>query len=1491
MEAKDNTQRIYKGLVTDFSPNDQPADTYRYAMNVVNETNSGDKNFLATENGAEYHLTLPNNAMVVGRIGMTNGEVALFSTDGLYSFIGLLDRFNNYTEYVRTTKLDFSVETPITGVFRIRRSMNRVVYFVYKDHAPCLFNFDRVYDFYNIEYSTYLSTLDGTPDNFVSDKWDELSFNLIKKYNFIPEFQDVEILNGGDIPSGSYSIAIQLIDENLSSTEWITSSNPVNIYIDNTDIPYSQIRGSRNAHTDAQNFSNASKSIKWTIGNFDPNFAYYRVAVICANGNDGNPNKVLVSNYISTLNTSFVYAGNDGTYTESPITDIIKSQVDISSVEHIEQIEERLLLAGIKGKQVNWCNFQRYASQIKSELTTTDYYTDDIESKFNPKNPVNTFESRGYMWDEVYSFGIVYVFSDGFESPVFHIPGRPSNITGTGMDFYECDNSTYVPMNTCLPNEYWGSDGYGNGLLNQKIRHHKFPERPDAIVRKVTTSAGIKYVTTACGIKFTNIVKPHTDIIGYRIVRNERNDDNKLVVDNAFLGPMTNNPNPESDENNYHSFGLLTPGIIGAPDIAISKKTAFLFSPEHQFYNKRINFDTMKVNSAYYQASGFSPITVDEENGNGLYLHDVRAGTTFNSEYNKGEDPDGFDLQVLYRVSRMEADKNQTVTLPSVKHVYYLSAANYATDNDMIIFNASSDNKIIALTFDEDLPDNTFTFISEEPFTNPSRLLNVTLIRNNTGAYSNFMMMDYYREHNNIFEFTSSVASSDPIYNGDCYTSGITITNTTYYDTVFGDFKKKNRIWKIVLGSLLVVGAIAVSVMVPGAGAAIIAPLVSTLGLSTAAATAVLTAATVMAISQGISMITSGIQFETLKNMIDQHYESGLRDALTDSINKPSSYMNPTLGPDDKFEWFADTIANMYIDSSVNIAMRSGLTAPISDFINTPMARINLADGSTQDMYEIYLANKLTVVDRERNDGRLYLGFASAEIYDVNKDYMRFNKQKIHYYLPMEYDCCAVNREYFPNRIHYSEKAFQEELLDNYRVFLPNNYRDIEAQYGKITNLFRFNNALFISTNEALFHLPQNLQEQITQELTTFIGTGEFLSLPLKTIGIGSGHTGGSSDKFATILTPAGVFIVSRTDKAIYMVTDKLNDISNGNSNWFKNNLNLELHNAIERNIGKEYVRESNPIDPENVGIHATYDRRFKRIIVTKVDYKPIDSFSLYSDDSLPTQFVYDHYHNIFGVIESDGEFMPVSFSNDSYFENRSWTMSFSTDNMSWTSWHSYIPNLYIDTPDELYAVIQDGSIYRHNVEGLYRKYYGEMKLSIVEIVALSNPVAVKMWNHINFIVEGKRYDTDYKELVPDDTLFFDKAIIYNDRQSTGLINLIVKKSDLNNQFLSEQIIDSVSESIVNNVEGTWNLNHFRDMTVAGQGNVFSKQWSDIKHLYPIDKVVNSNVINRYKSWTEQNPFMGKYLIIRLILSNFDTNEDVQLILNYSNVNEQYSLR
>src|SRR5690606_2608266 len=134
------------------------------------------------------------------------------------------------------------------------------------------------------------------------------------------------------------------------------------------------------------------------------------------------------------------------------------------------------LLANTRGKSINWCDFQRYASKISSNVCYRQVILNNILSEPNIKNAKSTFFYRGYMPGEVYSFGIVYLFNDGSLSPVFHLPGKgPLNST-SDMKVYELTNR-YLDIHNCSTNNYWDRDMDGNTLVGKNVRHHRFPFR------------------------------------------------------------------------------------------------------------------------------------------------------------------------------------------------------------------------------------------------------------------------------------------------------------------------------------------------------------------------------------------------------------------------------------------------------------------------------------------------------------------------------------------------------------------------------------------------------------------------------------------------------------------------------------------------------------------------------------------------------------------------------------------------------------------------------------------------------------------------------------------------------------------------------------------------------------------------------------------------------------------------------------------------------
>ncbi|GHV63106.1 hypothetical protein FACS1894195_5320 [Bacteroidia bacterium] len=135
-------------------------------------------------------------------------------------------------------------------------------------------------------------------------------------------------------------------------------------------------------------------------------------------------------------------------------------------------------MINIQEKSIDWIGMQKYASKIKGSFVTREVILDSVHAYGNPKNP-SVRDCVGYMPGEVYSFGIVYVFDDGRESPVFHIPGWEANET-SGFRSYKCQNNTYPPIHKDYGNgDYWGVDFNGKKLEGKNIRHFKFPFRDE----------------------------------------------------------------------------------------------------------------------------------------------------------------------------------------------------------------------------------------------------------------------------------------------------------------------------------------------------------------------------------------------------------------------------------------------------------------------------------------------------------------------------------------------------------------------------------------------------------------------------------------------------------------------------------------------------------------------------------------------------------------------------------------------------------------------------------------------------------------------------------------------------------------------------------------------------------------------------------------------------------------------------------------------------
>ena len=1167
---------------------------------------------------------------------------------------------------------------------------------------------------------------------------------------------------------------------------------------------------------------------------------------------------------------------------------------------------------------------------------------------------------------------------------------------------------------------------------------------PKGLVYKISFIDGVEeygeelIASEMFGIKFSNIVVPEnvgdTKVIGYYIVRNERKQEDKTILDSAVLTSTITN-------KNFVSHGLLFPAL--ADNSTVKKDVVSFISPEHKFNGiNATNFTSVKQQGKFSANKTIKSRTK---------INDVAPGSGYVSgKHKKGEnDSDGFSLQIKTRDTYTDFTPSTNFTLDGnldIKQVFYLDALEDkiikdSTEASVDVFNLTSDNKIGIMSLKQ---------VLGEPVVNS--LPYVYLCQDNSNPYSNFRLAPYYKESKNPVYFADAGSSTSEIFNGDSYITSMKYVNSVFYDNRMKQRAGKTNAWKFIAGIILLVAAVALQIF----------PVVGTAaGIALASVGAAL-------VGGATALVLSGIKQASWNKAYSQLYKEGLKETIIDGYMQddidPVSFQsrgfkkNPS---DDEIQWLGEA-ANLWFESSVNMGLRHGATDNTPDFVDAP-AHLEL--GTTypewnREYFDIHsvgsetvpattaldfhMVKKLTTLDAEKKDGRTYIGLALAEMYLLNPDYLRRNKQKTFNHLGLEYDCCSDCMEEFPHRWHWSEQSFQEELTDNFRTFLPNNYKDLEGESGAITDIFRIQNNLYIHTEEGLWHCPQTFQERVTSDIISFIGTGEYFSVPPRKIVDDKNSSAGNRNKWGRTKTKFGVLFPAYKEKKWYLFDGQnLKPISdNGMFSHFKEAMPSAVSEQYFLTNKKEYPYFNNPSHPAGVGFISTYDTVKERFIVTKKDFKlpvvPTEPFEIsYDGENIViltgitaiinarilagwtyvgiegTQLKFEKsmettetiteevitYHppvdvstvvpgcspyistveiNIFGTNEagpiaydygyfscsgedvklgagtiSHGEADTVIINMEScgewYFNgdgqimaenfvpslncdttvvttipgynttatvthevttetliteyetptttilsnklNTSWTMSYSLKREEWVSAQPYLPSFYFHVQERFYSWLQGStSIYKHNIKGSYQTFYGTYYPFIVEYVDNSNPLQNKVWDHVLFQSEAKKFIPGTGEYIDQRNVTFNKVLMYNTQQISGVLNLVPKQNESIDYLIQQtKNVGSTTGSItIDRNERDWTFNDLRDLRVDYTVPMFYKDVSYLQSSYYIDKIVNPAAINVNKDWTQLESFRDKFLVIRLI---FDTFADTRLIFNFSVTDKKVSER
>ncbi len=297
-----------------------------------------------------------------------------------------------------------------------------------------------------------------------------------------------------------------------------------------------------------------------------------------------------------------------------------------------------------------------------------------------------------------------------------------------------------------------------------------------------------------------------------------------------------------------------------------------------------------------------------------------------------------------------------------------------------------------------------------------------------------------------------------------------------------------------------------------------------------------------------------------------------------------------------KYEF--ELIENLYTESTINANYRHGGTDECNDY--------HKENSSTKD----FIINKTIEVVDGKPRGRTSI---CPEFYGYNKDYSFVNKFNTYFPLGFTYNYCSDCLGLYQTRIAFSQKSFNEDLQDNYRVYLANNYVDIPSNTGEIVSMNYYNGKIVIRTTNSCYFLQPNPQQLQLSETTAYIGTGDFLSLPAQELNITDIGYAGQQDVLAEVVTEHGLVWVDGLRGKVYKLTDKLEEISrNGMYHWFKENLATE---AI-----------------------LTYDPEFERLLLTSNGFTISYSFKQQAWKSwhsyIPDRYFYNG-NTFFSVLDT----------------------------------------------------------------------------------------------------------------------------------------------------------------------------------------------------------------------------------------------------------------
>ena len=339
------------------------------------------------------------------------------------------------------------------------------------------------------------------------------------------------------------------------------------------------------------------------------------------------------------------------------------------------------------------------------------------------------------------------------------------------------------------------------------------------------------------------------------------------------------------------------------------------------------------------------------------------------------------------------------------------------------------------------------------------------------------------------------------------------------------------------------------------------------------------------------------------------------------------------------------------------------------------------------------------------------------------------------------------------NSIYISEENDITSNNNGYQLVKPRSVLNLEESYGKLTKVYSIRDNLYLHTTDGVFATKFISVNPSGDIADTILGYRTLANPYLITNNSDEGSYGLEHPNHGK-LTSMGFIFVDYNSRDICVFNGQSFDVLSGPmykmSNFFKTYLPFCTHNGcrFEQTEGTNYY---------SIGI----DPRFSRILFTK----------------------------------ADGDY--------------SYTLSFNYKKRIWSSFHSYIPQEYINDRNDMYS-LHDNGIWKHDVYDKFTTYYDEyfgVRLDFNSIEGQNTMHYLSTEIFTEALIDGLR----------DRDTTFNSVNMSNSFQSTGEIQLLVNKTtDNTSGDMSDKIKDKTSS-----IDLTRMPNSFRFNEIHNYNNVY----------------------------------------------------------------------